>query len=466
LILETAVYHVTGNNPSVSPEGGPMPTVPYRDLAKIIARIQAGKAAPVYLIAGDPFLAGQVHQQLLEALLPEALRALNWEQVDGEKEEIPALIERLRTYPFFPGRKVLSVKNPGILKPAEPEDLLWSRAEEAWEKKRPERCLQILSRLQPKSRQPASAGDLQGLTSLFKKARPTSPGETLVGWLDQALAYWTRHPMDWFNPETLLEQALTVGFPEGHVLILLTEGLASSKAIVKTITQQGILIDLTLKKAKKAEQTATARRYLQDRLAREGKRMGMEAEVLLLERVGPELGLLEMEIQKLVNFSEEGVIPLEAIEALVAANRDEPIYDLTAALGRKNPLEGLRIFRRLGEQGVHPLPILAGLINAFRRFLLARERLAPLGSQATHHLEDYLPFTQKVLPRLSKEPLPESLSKLHPFALFNTFRGAQNFTLSELVRSLESLQRIDRQLKTGGGTDRFLLEDFILTFGR
>jgi DNA polymerase-3 subunit delta len=301
---------------------------------------------------------------------------------------------------------------------------------------------------------------------LFKKAFSASPGEAQVGWLDQALAYWIRHPMDWVNPETLLEQALTIGFPEGHVLILLAEEVAFSKSLVKTIAQQGFLMDLTLKKAKKTEQTATARHYLQERLTREGKRMGKEAEALLLERVGPELGLLEMEIQKLVNYSEAGIIPLEAIEVLVAANRDEPIYDLTAALGRKNPVEGLRILRRLGEQGVHPLPILAGLINAFRRLLLARETLAPFGSQAAHHLEDYLLFTQKILPRLPKETLPEALSKLHPFALFNTFRGARNFTLSELVGSLESLQRIDRQLKTGGGTDRYLLEDFILTFGR
>ena len=443
-----------------------MPTRAYRDLAEIIEQVRAGKAAPVYLIAGDPFLARQVHEQLLEALLPEAIRALNWELADGEKEEITTLIERLRTYPFFPGPKVVSVKNPVILKTAEPEDLLWSRAEEAWEKKRPERCLRDLSRLQPKSQPPASAGDLPGLISLFTKVFPASPGEALPGWLNQALAYWVRHPVDWVNPEMLLEQALQVGFPEGHVLILLSEELASSKTLVKAIAQRGLVIDLTFKKAKKNEQTAASRRYLQDRLGREGKQIVKEAEALLLERVGPDLGLLEMEIQKLVTYSEEKRISLSAVEALVAANREEPIYELTAALGRKNAPEGLRILRRLWEQGYHPLPILAGLINAFRRLLLALERLAPLGPQAAQRLEDYLPFSQNLLPRMQREGLPEALSKLHPFALYNTFKGAQNFTLPELVRSLESLHRIDRQLKTGGGSDRFLLEDFILTFGR
>ncbi len=443
-----------------------MPTRFYSDLAGIIEQLQAGKAAPVYLIAGEPFLARQVHEQLLEALLPEAMRALNWELVDGEKEEITTLIERLRTYPFFPGRKVVSLKNPAVLKPAEPEALLWSKAEEAWEKKRPERCIQNLSRLQPKSRQPASAGDLPGLISLFRKVIPAPPGEALPGWLEQALAYWVHHPGDWVNPEMLLEQALQVGFPESHVLIILSEELASTKTLVKTIAQRGLVIDLTVKKARKNEQTAASRRYLQDRLGREGKQIEKAAEALLLERVGPDLGLLEMEIQKLVTYSEEKRIALEAVEALVAANREEPIYELTAALGRKNAPEGMRILRRLWEQGYHPLPILGGLINAFRRFLLALERLALSGPQEAHRLEDYRPFSQNILPRMQKEGLPEALSRLHPFALFNTFKGAQNFTLPELIRSLESLQHIDRQLKTSGGTDRFLLEDFILTFGR
>ena len=105
---------------------------------KLLGRSRPERLPRFTLIAGDPFLARQVHQQLLEALLPDAIRALNWELVDGEKEEITTLIERLRTYPFFPGRKVVSVKNPVILKPSEPEDLLWSKAEEAWEKKRPD----------------------------------------------------------------------------------------------------------------------------------------------------------------------------------------------------------------------------------------------------------------------------------------------------------------------------------------
>ncbi|HSO72076.1 MAG TPA: hypothetical protein VLR91_05440, partial [Thermodesulfobacteriota bacterium] len=268
------------------------------------------------------------------------------------------------------------------------------------------------------------------------------------------------------NPELLLEQALQIGFPEGHILILLSEEPASSKPLVKTIAQRGLVIDLTLKKAKKNEQKSTSRRYLLDRLGREEKKIEKEAETLLLERVGPDLGLLEMEIQKLVTYSGEKRISLSAVEALVAANREEPIYELTAALGRKNAPEGMRILRRLWEQGYHPLPILAGLINAFRRFLLALEILSPLGPQAAQRLEDYLPFSQNLLPRMQKEGLPEVLSKLHPFALYNTFKGAQNFAFTELLLSLESLHRIDRQLKTSGGSDRFLLEDFILTFGR
>ena len=66
-----------------------MPTSTYRDIAEIIEQVQAGRAAPVYLIAGDPFLSRQVHQQLLEALLPDAIGALNGNWWTGRKRKLP-----------------------------------------------------------------------------------------------------------------------------------------------------------------------------------------------------------------------------------------------------------------------------------------------------------------------------------------------------------------------------------------
>jgi hypothetical protein len=101
----------------------------------------------VYLIIGDPFLTRPVHRQLIAALLPPENRDLNWEQVDGEKEEVPTLIERLRTYPLFPGPKVVSVKNLWLLAPQEDRKVLWEKAREAWAKGEDGRSRRLLARL-------------------------------------------------------------------------------------------------------------------------------------------------------------------------------------------------------------------------------------------------------------------------------------------------------------------------------
>jgi len=97
---------------------------------------QAGRPASVYLIAGDPVLTRPVHANSWPRLLPEENRDLNWEQVDGEKEEVATLIERLRTYPLFPGPKVVSVKNFWPLAPPEDRKNLLEKARVAWEKGR------------------------------------------------------------------------------------------------------------------------------------------------------------------------------------------------------------------------------------------------------------------------------------------------------------------------------------------
>ncbi len=110
----------------------------------ILTQAEKGQPAPIYLIAGDSYLSQEVHQQLINRLLPEEMRSFNLEIVDGEKEDIHSILERLQTFPFFPGRKVVSVKNPIQIFSAGSEDRLWKKAEEAWQKGQPERCARLL----------------------------------------------------------------------------------------------------------------------------------------------------------------------------------------------------------------------------------------------------------------------------------------------------------------------------------
>ena len=81
------------------------------------------------------------------------------------------------------------------------------------------------------------------------------------------------------------------------------EGPPGSKKIVKSIAEYGVVINLALRQGKKGEQTTTLKRIFKNTAFARGKTILPQAEALLLERVGPETYLLEMEIQKLVAYT-------------------------------------------------------------------------------------------------------------------------------------------------------------------
>jgi DNA polymerase III subunit delta len=447
-----------------------MPFFSYKDISNILEQAEKERPASVYLISGDPFLTNDVHQKLIGHLLSAEQQNFNLEIVDGEKEDIHSILERLQTFPFFPGRKVVSVKNPIQIFSAGSEDHLLKKAEEAWLKGQPERCVRILRTVLQNSGIPLDwmeGGHPVNDEVLMEKIFPEK-GNPVPNWCKEALSHMrTQNPTELIirNPSDLLESAIRKGFPKDHILILLKEGPPGLKKIVKSIAEIGAVINLALRESKKGEQTSTLKGFLKTRLAQEGITIMPQAETILLERVGPETYLLEMEIQKLLAYiGERKQIQLKDINEIVGAFREEPLYELTMALGERKLKESLVKLKQLWEQGYNPLQILAGMANTLRRILMARELLGMIPEAPPRVWQEFGAFSAKVLPQLKQVSLPESLSKVHPFALFNTLKTAQNFSQPRLVLALEALHEADRFLKTSGVTPTFLLEDFIISF--
>ncbi|OGP51918.1 MAG: DNA polymerase III subunit delta [Deltaproteobacteria bacterium RBG_13_43_22] len=447
-----------------------MPVYTYKDIPKILTQAEKGQPANIYLIAGDSYLVNDVHHKLIDRLIPEESRPFNLEIADGEKEDIRSILERLQTFPFFPGPKVVSVKNPVQIFSSGGGDRLLKKAEEAWQKGQPERCTRILRALFQNvgiSMNSLEGGESKNEEILMEKLFPDKEGP-LPNWCKEALIHMQDQSTEespTLNPEQLLDSAIRQGFPKDHLLILLMEGPSGSKKIVKTIAEYGVVLNLSLKQGKKGEQTATLKGFMKTRLAQEGKTIIPQAEALLLERVGPETYLLEMEIQKLVAYTgdRKQILPKDITE-IVGAFREEPLYELTSVLGERKLEEGLQKLGQLWEQGYNPLQILAGITNALRRLLAARELLGTVSEAPDRIWQDFGAFSAKILPQLKQAPLPEFLSRVHPFVLYNTMKTSRNFSLTQLVSALAALHQTDRLLKTSGATPAFLLEDFIISF--
>jgi DNA polymerase-3 subunit delta len=443
-----------------------MPVYTYKDIPQILAQVEKGRVVPVYLMAGDPYLLKDVHRQLIELLLPENLRSFNLERVDGEKEDLSSILERIQTFPFLPGRKVVSVQNALPIFSAGNADRLWKRAEEAWRKGQTDQCTRLLQSLfgQAGISPDWAAGKEQALMEKLFPGRQVP----LPDWLGEALKRLPESgPGEGANlsVDQLLESAIRRGFPPDHVLIFLLEGPPGSKKMVRLIAEKGAVVDLSLKESKKGEQTAVLKGFIKSRFSREGKTIQPQAEAMLLERVGPEVFHLEMEIQKLLSYTgKRNQILAKDVMEIVGSSREEPLYELTAVLGERKLKEGLEKLKQLREQGYNPLQIMAGMTNALRRLLTAKELQQRLSEVPARSLRDFGAFSAKILPQLKQEPLPEALAKLHPFVLFNTLKGAANFSRPQLLSALEALHEADRQIKSSGGTPAFLLEDFIFSF--
>ena len=109
-------------------------------------------------------------------------------------------------------------------------------------------------------------------------------------------------------------------------------------------------------------------------LAAEAKGQGVdldpEAAALLADRVGPQLLLLRQEIEKASLLAGPGErVTRKHVEATVATVAEEPIWDLTDAIGQGRTAEAIDLLSRLIAQGSAPPMILGALASHFRRLV-------------------------------------------------------------------------------------------------
>ena len=110
--------------------------------------------------------------------------------------------------------------------------------------------------------------------------------------------------------------------------------------------------------------------FLKQEAARQGVRLESDAAGLLAERIGPQLLLLRQEIEKATLVAGPGVaIGREHIEASVASVAEEPIWDLTDAIGQGRAADAVDQLARLMAQGAAAPAVLGALASHFRRLV-------------------------------------------------------------------------------------------------
>lgn len=107
---------------------------------------------------------------------------------------------------------------------------------------------------------------------------------------------------------------------------------------------------------------------------------------LLLDHVGPQMGVLDQELQKLANYvGDEKTIQPKDVDQLVGRSNQESVFEILDAVGDANSERALKLLRDHLEQGEEPLAILGALGSSLRKLVQVARSY-----QQSKNLEDAL----------------------------------------------------------------------------
>ncbi len=420
----------------------------------LIGEIKQGKITPAVLVMGERFLIRQAAERLCAALLKGGGTI---HTVDGSTEPFTTTINKISSFSLLPGRQIFRVSDTRLFHSVKIAESLWKKAAAAHLNNHPDKAARYLrDMLAAAGLEPEDPENDPGAMSaghwkkLFSFTRPEEDLSWTAAVLAQAPPPRSAPPQAGDNA-SVLEQTLEAGIPGQNIVILLAEDVDKRKRLFKYLKNKQTVLDLSVETGTgsraKTAQAKVQHELIRNTLAPFGKTMTGKTAELLCERVGFHPVAVVMETEKLALFTgDRKQITPDDLDQIVGRTRQEALFELTDALGRKQLEQALLIADRLGEHGVHPLALVATLKNYSRNLLLFRalQEQPDIGYRPGISANV---FQQQVLPRLKqKEQWKKELSG-HPYALYMQFKTAAFFPLATLKNWLQLIQQADMRLK-------------------
>jgi len=169
-------------------------------------------------------------------------------------------------------------------------------------------------------------------------------------------------------------------------------------------------------------------RWIKDRVKEKGGEIRPDAVMQLAAFVGPDLRLLDQEIEKLLTYlGSARPISRDDVQLLVSSAREASIFDLVDALGLRNRTQAVNTLHRLLDDGQSPIYVLFMIARQFRILLQVKE-LRTKGATPVQ--------IQKTL-------------GLHKFVVKKAIQQMGNFRASQLEAVHQRLLEADISIKTG-----------------
>jgi len=172
-----------------------------------------------------------------------------------------------------------------------------------------------------------------------------------------------------------------------------------------------------------------------------GQKLAMQAAQLLVDLVGPEMGLLDQEILKLATYvGDKKKIEIADVDVLVGQSRGENTWKIFEAISQGQAGTALTILDRLFDQGEEPFRMV-GAFNMQLRRLAQAARLAVQGMSLTAALEQ---------------------AGVPPFAIRGAEQQLRHLGRARALRLYDWLLEANLGLRGGALPERTLLERLVV----
>ena len=433
--------------------------------------MKSGDVKPAYLFAGEfPVIAGHV-KELVSLLVPPEASDMNIQELSGDEAAPGRCVEFLETRSFFPGRKVLVVRDPVFLHSASTVPARWKAVLSAIEKKEYSRAARLVSQLLGLFK--VSVAEVLELDASEFESNLKWPAGLSVNPLKKFLeekggSIMPSGAMDKSAADILIRWLKEKADPARAVLLVQAEAVDKRSAVFKAFKSVGHFLDFTVSgDNRKARQQAAS--TVRELFARQGMTIEPRALELLMDLAGQDnLPALMKETEKLVSMSGSGSgggkVTTADVRRLVSHQREEELFRLTGAIGRQDVQGAIESLHLLLDQGVYPLAVLSTINNYLKKMLAISAAAASTVGMDTLKRAQYNRFRDALLPKLQafysdseQDPL-----KGHPYALYMQCRGAGALSVHRIMELMALLPEIDLELKGGASDPRAVLELLVM----
>ncbi len=450
-----------------------MALVKRSDLTTALDAARQGKRQQVYLFFGERYLCREAADLLQKALLENSAGAVH--AIDGDQEDAGRTLGHVMNFSLLPGLQIYRVTDSRLFQSKHMGSGLWDRALKEFEAGRPSAALRSLLTMVSLSGIPSDNPEIFSELSpeqwqvLFSAEKPQGD----ISWADRLVKEAGPGAMAkgvGENTADLYLVALTRGLPDRNILILTAENVDKRKKLFTYIKEYGLAVDCSVETgsgtAAQKVQKEVLLEMMQKTLAGFDKKIEPKAMALFLERVGFHPVAVVTESEKLALYADtRPLITCNDLETMVGRSREEALFELTDAFGKRQLPRTLAILHHLLEDGTHSLAVLAALRNYLRKLLIFRSlqlRPQPLWQQGMSSQQ----FQGKYLPALKERGEWPELLKGHPYALYMNFTKAAEFSCSALKKWLELLLQAEFRLKGSPLPPHIILQELMLTMLR